>query len=583
VRTILAGLLAVCLAGVVARMPYATGLLTYGAVLALLGLSVNLSSGYLGYISFGHAAFFGLGAYAAALLATRWGVNLWLAIPLAAIPGAALGALVGVATMRLSGAYFAIATLTTAEILRLVALNWPSLTRGPLGIIVPRPRIRWLEAFGPVFQQYYAVIALAVLVLALAGIHRLLRSPYGRAWIGIRDAAGMAESLGIPTVRNRVLNVAASGGLAALAGALLLPKILVVSPDLFGVTWSATALLVMILGGRGTLAGPVIGGLVFAMLPEALRAVDEYRLAIFAVLLLVVIRLQPSGLLALLRRRPAALVPPPTGVPLEHAPIPAGLSVQNLTKRYGGLSAVEAVSFDVVAGEMLGLIGPNGAGKTTCLSLVSGFVPPSSGEVSFDGQPVVNAAPHRNAARGLVRTFQQNSVCASLTAFDNVVLGTHLLAPETLLACLVRTPGFRRREALRHAWAWHCIGLAGLGERAGTPAAQLSYGEQRMVSIAAALAARPRMLLLDEPAAGLNHTEANELAALLRRLRASGLTILIVDHNLRMIMGLCDRIVVLHGGKLLAEGTPAEVTTTPEVVHAYLGTRRHGVPELKDA
>ena len=565
------------------RVPYISGLLAYAAVLGLLGLGINISSGYLGYVSFGHAAFFGLGAYTAALLGTRLGMSVWLAIPLAAVPGAALGALVGVASMRVKGPYFAIATLVSAEILRLVALNWASLTRGPLGIIVPRPRLRWVEALGPSFGQLYLGVALLTLAIVLVGLHNLLRSPYGRAWIAIRDAAPTAESIGIPTVRHRVFNVALSGAVTSVAGALLVPKILVVSPDLFGVTWSATALLIMIMGGRATLAGPVIGGLVFAVLPELLRAVDDYRLAVFAVLLLVVIRLQPDGILALLRLRkqprPATMPLSLPGPPGRQA-APAGLAVRELSRNFGGLHAVESVSFDVAPGEMLGLIGPNGAGKTTCLSLLSGFIAPSAGTILFDGQAVIAGAPHRNAMRGLVRTFQYSSICSSLTALDNVLLGTHLMLPEGVLPCLLGTPAHRRREALRAQWALQCLQLAKLEHRADVRASRLSYGEQRMVSVAAALAAQPRILLLDEPAAGLNHTEANELAALLRTLRDDGLTVVIVDHNLRMMMALCDRVVVLHGGRKLADGPPAAVTVQPDVVRAYLGTRAKPEPQV---
>ncbi|CAO3428041.1 branched-chain amino acid ABC transporter ATP-binding protein/permease [Azospirillum endophyticum] len=556
---------------------YYAGLATYAVVLALFGLSVNLTVGYLGYISFGHAMFFGLGAYTAGLLTVKLGVNFWLAAALATLPGAALGALVGFASLRVGGAYFAIATLTTAEIFRLIALNWIELTRGPLGIVVPRPRIGWLDVTGVTFQHYYLLIAMAVLGMALLAIRRLIASPYGRAWQTIREAPNLAESVGISTLRLRVLNVALSGGLAALAGALLVPKILVLSPDLFAVTLSATGLLAVILGGRATLAGPVIGGIIFAVLPESLRVIDDYRLAVFALLLLIAIRVQPDGIMALIHRfRPVSeVVPAVATVPpaASHAMGDGALGIEGVSKRFGGLQAVADVSFAVRSHELVGLIGPNGAGKTTCLSLISGFQPPSDGRVTFAGKAITGLAPHAVAALGLIRTFQQTTVCATRSAYQNVLAGTHLQSSESLLTSLLRTRGYREREAARAAQALRCLALVGLTGRAATPAGALAYGEQRMLSIAVALAARPRTLLLDEPAAGLNHTEAARLADLLRRLRDDGLTVVIIDHNLRMMMALCDRIVVLHHGRKLAEGAPAAVTADPDVVRAYLGDR----------
>ena len=275
-----------------AGQTYYSGLLAYAAVLAIFGLSINLTVGYLGLISFGHAAFFGLGAYVAGLAVLNLGIDYWLMLLIAPIPAAMLGALVGFASVRLGGAYFAIATLTTAEILRLVASNWIDLTRGPLGLIVRRPRLSGLESLGLSFHQYYLLAALLGLGLAVFIVHRLLDSPTGRAWKVIRESNDLAESIGIRTVRERVVAIAISGGLAGFAGVLFIPRTLVLTPDLFNPMFSATGLLIAILGGKGTLIGPLLGGAIFAALPETLRFVDEYRIAIFALILLAVIRIQ---------------------------------------------------------------------------------------------------------------------------------------------------------------------------------------------------------------------------------------------------------------------------------------------------
>ncbi|MBI2726280.1 MAG: branched-chain amino acid ABC transporter ATP-binding protein/permease [Polaromonas sp.] len=573
------------LAAVVLATPlpnYYLGILVYGVVLGLLGTSVNLTLGYIGNISFGHAAYFGLGAYTAGLLSTLVGVSFWSAVAIAVFPGVLLGALVGFASIRVGGAYFAIATLTVAEFLRLVTLNWIDLTRGPLGILVPRPRIGFLDGMGLDFQRYYLLICIACLLLSLFIIRRLLNSPYGRAWAAIKEAPELAESVGIRTLKYRVANTALSGGLASLAGALLVPKILVLTPDLFGSMTSATGLLVAILGGKATLIGPILGGLVFAGLPEALRFVDQYRIAIFAALLLISIRVQPGGIMAMIPRRTRKKVKLPTAA-IELMPVServhtdVAMTVEGIGRSFGGLRAVDNISFEVVKGNLVGLIGPNGAGKTTCLTLLSGFVSVDTGKVVLNEQPISGRPAHWVAAQGVVRTFQQALVCGQLTAFENVLIGTHLHGTESIVSCVIQGAAFRNRERARIQLATQSLALVGLLHRADTIAADMPYGEQKMLSIAIALAAQPRLLLLDEPAAGLNHTEAAGLASVLLKLRGAGLTLVVVDHNLRMMMKLCDRMIVMHAGKKLAEGSPEEVRNHPEVIRAYLGERKHQV------
>jgi branched-chain amino acid transport system permease protein len=411
---------------------YWQGLVVLAAVFALLGLSVNLPSGYLGYLSFGHAAFFGLGGYAAALLTIKFGVDYWIATFVAAVPGIALGALVGFASLRVGGAYFAITSLTVAEILRLVADNWVDLTRGPMGLILPRPTIPVLADLGISFPQYYLAITIPVVGGCFLLVRLLLHSPEGRAWIAIRESVDLAESVGIATVRHRVINLAISGGLAAIAGALLIPKILVISPQLFSPLYSATGLLIVLLGGKGTLVGPVIGGTLFAVLPEAFRFVDEYRVAIFALLLLVIVRVRPDGLAPLFTKfvptpyegeeTAAATIPDAPGPRAGEAASGPLLEVVGLEKRFSGVVAVDALEFSVGRGEIVGLMGPNGAGKTTCLSMLSGFLAPSAGSVRFDGGQISGLSPHAIARRGMVRTFQHTTLFLGRPVLENVLI-----------------------------------------------------------------------------------------------------------------------------------------------------------------
>jgi len=577
--------------GFLVDSPYFASVLAYGVVLGIFSLGLGLTLGRMGYVTFGHAAFFGLGAYAVALLCVEFGLSYWAVLPLALLPGVGLGVLVGFVSARLGGAYFAIATLTTAEILRLVAANWIDLTRGPMGILVPVTPLPWQEALGWNASQAYLSLLVVVAAIVLALIHNLNRSPLGRAWIAVREAPDLAESLGIPTVRARVWNVALSGAIASLAGALVLPKIFVVTPDLFGVANSATGLLAAILGGKATLLGPLLGGIVFAVLPETLRFVDAARLAIFAVILLVVVRLLPGGIVSLLpsRLRPRIRAPQPVAGDAGPTLFPAAaagtadelLQVSHLRKSFAGVTATQDVSFTVRRGELVGLIGPNGAGKTTCFSQLSGFLAPDAGQIAFDGRSVIGQAPHRIAARGMVRTFQHAALARNLSVYENVLTATHLALPETVLASALRLPSFRRREAERARLAMACLAALDLTARADEMAQDLPYGEQKLLAIAMALATRPRLLLLDEPAAGLNQVEAARLADVLRMLQRAGLTLVVVDHNLKMMMAICDRIVVLHHGALIAQGTPAEVRSHPEVIQAYLGGQDDDVAEMR--
>ena len=563
------------------RSPYIADVASYAVVLALFALAVGLTFGQLGYVSFGHAAFLGVGAYAAGLLVTRGGMDYWTAVPLVLIPGAGLGALVGFASVRLGGAYFAIATLTLAEMLRLIATNWVDVTRGPMGMMVMVNPLKWAERIGWTGQQGYLFVLLVTLGASVLLLARLRAGPLGRTWTFVREAPALAESVGIPTARARVINIALSGALAALAGALLVPKALVLSPDLFAVHYSAAGLLSVILGGKAVLIGPVIGGLLFGVLPEVLRAIDEYRLALFAVMLLVVVRLLPEGIMSLLpmKRQHMVLGVAPSSTAAEETPeetfASAGdvaLACAGIGKHFGGLVAVEKVDMSVRAGELIGIIGPNGAGKTTLLSMLSGFMAPTTGVVTLAGESIDASAPHRVARRGLVRTFQQTAHCATLTVYQNVLIASYLLHRDRPWSGIVRTQAFWRRERERHAHAARCLATVGLSDRADVVAGTLPYGEQKLLGVAVALAANPRVLLLDEPAAGLNHTEGMRLAGVLKRLQSRGCTIAIIDHNLPLLMSICDRMVVLQHGRKIADDVPAAIAAHPEVLSAYLGT-----------
>jgi branched-chain amino acid transport system permease protein len=594
VRDLLLGLLLVAIVATVLRSAYWLDVAAYAGVLAVFALGVAVAFGQLGYVSFGHAAFLGLGAYTAGLLVTALGWNYWAVLPLCVIPGLLLGALLGVISARLSGAYFAIATLVVAEMLLLLASHWVELTHGPMGLMVSVSPVPGAQAIGWNAQQAYLAVVGAALVPAFVLLRNLRASATGRCWDAIREAPALAESLGIATAQARVLNIALSGGLAALAGGLLVPKVFVLSPALFGVTNSATGILAVILGGKATLFGPLLGGALFAALPEALRFLGELNFAAFALMLLIAVRVLPDGIVGWLMKRTAlqrrfarraagdALPPATPLVARAHRADPA-LQVRQVSRHFKGLKAVEDVSFEVRSGEIVGLIGPNGAGKTTLLSMLSGFLPTTHGSIQAFGQDIAGLAPHRVARGGVVRSFQQTAVCASQTVLVNMRIAAHLHRPVGFFGALVGTTAARLRERERLAHALGCLQEVGLVDRLDALAGSLPYGEQKLLGVAMALAAEPAVLLLDEPAAGLNHTEATRLAGVLRELRAKGMTLVVVDHNLKMLMSLVDRVVVLHHGVKIADGAPHEVTTRTEVVQAYLGQAAAPAEEMAEA
>jgi|SRR5579883_156617 branched-chain amino acid transport system permease protein len=547
-------------------------MMTLVPIWAVLGLSWNLLSGYTGLVSFGHAAFFGLGAYTVTIALVRFDVTPWLGLPLGMIVGALAGVVIGYPTFRLRGHYFALSMLAYPMAL-LYVFEWLGYQE------VPLPMKREAPGWYMQFADYHVYIALAVVLLAAALLVTLAveRSRFGMSLLAIKQNEPAAEAVGIDTLAWKMRAIMLSGALAAAAGGLYAVVLLVVTPDsVFGMLTSAQALVVVLFGGVGTLWGPVIGAAILIPLSETLQAelgdkIPGIEGVVYGLAIIAIILLAPEGIFWRVRDRlmrghvsrsdpglPAASV-----VPLGRAPEPAMpeeiiLGVKGLEKSFGGLRAVSEVSFDVKAGEILGIIGPNGAGKTTLFNLLNGFLRPDSGEIMFAGKSLIGLKPNRICALGVGRTFQVVRAFARMSILQNVVIGAY-----------VSTAG----DAEVRAAALEALGRVGLLGRANAIAGGLTVKELRLMELARALAGRPRLLLMDEPLAGLGAGEVEELLGVVRSVSASGTTVVIIEHTMRAMMRLAGRLVVLDHGRILASGLPRDVTNDRAVVAAYLGAK----------
>ncbi len=580
-------------------------------ILVVVTTGLNVLAGLTGQISLGHAGLYAIGAYAAALGATRLGLGLVTALPLAVGLGAAVGTALALAALRLSGPYLAMVTIAFGIIVEGALVEWVALTGGPGGIFdIPRPSVAGVPL---PLRGYYCVVALAAAV-ALALTANLMRSAWGRAFLAVKGSELAAESLGLSAYRVRTAAFTLSAAFAGAGGGLFAFLNGYLSPDSFTLQSSILFLLIVLLGGLGTLAGPLVGATVLVLLPELLRQLADFRLILYGSLLLLSVYFLPRGVVGALTPRlgrpehgtgdpiepgearslgtafarrafPGSTDSPAPrsgrgdgrpGEPKRSMPVADGessglasvvLELQGVGKAYGGVEAVADVTFTVRAATVHSLIGPNGAGKTTIVNLVSGFAGPDRGRIALFGERVEGTAPAAIARRGLVRTFQTPQLFDELSVLDNVRVGA---AGHRLGSLGLALLGADRRDADARAAA--SLEVVGLDAWAAAPAAVLPFGHRRRLEIARALAAGARVLVLDEPAAGLSPAEIEALDALLAQLRADGLTVMLVEHHVDLVMAISDRVTVLDEGRVIADGPPAAVQRDPAVVAAYLGT-----------
>jgi branched-chain amino acid transport system ATP-binding protein len=545
------------------------------ALLALTGIGLNVLLGLTGQVSFGHAGFFAIGAYTVAILTTKAGWSFWLAWPLAALLGAGCGALLALPALRVKGPYLAMVTIAFGFIVEHAIVEAGSLTGGQNGVMgIAAP------ALGPLAQGERAVALLAVLAVgaALAGAAWLWRGTWGAAMRAVRDSDTAAQAIGLDPLAIKTVAFAVSALCAAAAGGLFAPLSGFVTPHSFNFLQSILFVLVVMLGGAGAVAGPLAGALIVGLLPELLSGLEDVRLLFFGGLLLVVLWVAPDGAAGLWRRLrqravPAGTAPEPAATPQAAneaaAVLPQRarqpLAAQGLTMQFGGVRALHDLHFSAPAAAVTSLIGPNGAGKTTALNMLGGFYAPSAGGFTLGPQALGGQPALRIARAGIARTYQTSQLFGSLSVQDNVVLAMHRGRLGPLLgAARLQAPALRARAGRLLAWC----GYAG---RVDVPAAGLAHVDRRLVEIARALAMDPEAVLLDEPAAGLSREDKERLAALLRRIAQAGVTVLLVEHDMALVMALSDQVVVLDAGERIAVGTPAAVQADPAVQRAYLG------------
>lgn len=622
------------------RNAYHADVVTNALLFAVLALGLNVIMGYAGLLSLGYAAFYAVGAYMYGILSSNifhpgWSdlyqplewlglvsrlpgaasgadvvqlhFSFWLVLPLAGLAAAALGIAIGAPAIRLRGDYLAIVTLGFGEMVPVLIRNFQSVTGGAMGLGgVNSPSIFGYR-FGLNPVPYY-YLGLALLFFVVIVCYRLQSSRLGRAWRALKESEEAAVCMGVDQSRVKLLAFSIGAAFAGIAGAIAVAKLTLAAPEMFMFPVSVMLVVVVVMGGAGSIAGVVMAAVFLSLLQslilpsltppihalgalthigflQNLELVKASQL-LFGIILVIVILYRPQGLLPMLLRvtslrtqdvkvepipgRRIALPIRPSSEPRVDGPV---LQTIDLTKHFGGVHALEGLTVEVRQGDILGIIGPNGSGKTTFFNVLTGLEPPDRGKATFLGMETTGLAPHSIAHLGIARTFQTIHLFLDMSVLENVLVGQHTALKSGLVASVLRTPQMASEEREAREWGLEVLGIFGnrLLPRAHHPAASLSYANRRRLEIARALASRPKLLLLDEPTAGMNPAETAEISDQLTGLPDVGVTVIVIEHKLHVVTTICNRVIALDHGMKIAEGTSDDVRNDRRVLQAYLG------------